>query len=85
MKVECIKMSMLHHKHTMELFSLDANTLAIEMQDWYDHSSFSCSMTALRLSDLTNHPYTYDPSKYFATVSQNQEPDKVTPNEMIRC
>lgn len=84
-RVEGIKMSMLHHKHTMELFSLDASMLSIEMQDWYDHSSFACSMTALRLSDLTNHPYTYDPAKYFTTVSQNLEPDKVTPNEMIRC
>jgi hypothetical protein len=61
-------MAMLHHKYTMELYSLNATSLEIEMADWYDHSNFACNFTNLQLSDLTNHPYTYNPRIYFETV-----------------
>lgn len=53
----------------MELYSLDASSLNIEMSEWYDHSSFATSMTNLRLCDLSNHPYTRSPKAYFETVS----------------
>ena len=50
--------TMLHHKYTMPLFSLDARSMDVEMAEWYDHSSFKCQMQGMRLSDLSNHPYT---------------------------
>ena len=78
-------MSMLHHKYTMELYSLDANSMNIEMSDWYDHSMFEVSMSNLKLCDLSNYPYTYSPKAFFATVKNNEEPLKVTPNELIAC
>jgi len=69
----------------MELFSLDASSLTIEMCDWYDHSSFDVKMTNLILNDLTNYPYTRSPRTYFETISKNLQPEPINPNELIKC
>lgn len=42
-------------------------------------------MTDLRLSDLTNYPYTYNPRIFYETVQKGLSPEKITPNELIRC
>jgi hypothetical protein len=78
-------MAMLHHQYAMELFSLDASSLAIEMSDWYDHSSFDVKMANLVLNDLTNYPYTRSPKAYFEAIGKNLQPEPITPNELIKC
>jgi hypothetical protein len=69
----------------MELFSLDASSLAIVMCDWYDHSSFEVKMTDLLLNDLTNYPYTRSPKAFFEAINKNLLPETITPNELIKC
>lgn len=56
---------MLHHRYAMELFQLKASMMDIVMEDAYDHFTFSCQMTDMSLSDLTNHPYTRSPVKFY--------------------
>ena len=80
-----MKMSLLHHKYTMELFRLDAESMKVEMGEWYDHGSFSTAMKQLRLYDVTNYPYTVSPKAYFDQVAKSIEPQKRAQNEMIRC
>ena len=80
-----MKMTLLHHKYTMELFRLDAESLQVEMGEWYDHGSFSTAMKQLRLYDVTNYPYTVSPKAYFDQVTKNIEPQRRAQNEMIRC
>lgn len=68
-------MTLLHHKYAMDMYSLNAGELFVEMADWYDHSLFATQMTEVRLSDLTNHPYTRSPVRFFEIASKDgQQP-----------
>lgn len=49
----------------MELYSLNAQSLNVEMSDFYDHFLFKCDMTDVTLFDLTNHPYTRSPKRFY--------------------
>jgi len=65
---------MLHHKYTMPLFSLETESMDVEMAEWYDHSHFKCRMKDVRLCDLSNHPYTQSPKAYYELVCGNGQP-----------
>jgi hypothetical protein len=56
-----VSAGLLHPKYQMELFRLEANSLAVEFTYEYDHSTFAINMTKTTLYDITGYPYTIDP------------------------
>jgi hypothetical protein len=62
-----------HHKFLTPLFDLSVGKFEFNYDMHYDHDVMVGVFSNARLYDLTNYPFTYDPSKTRRASLQDQE------------
>ena len=63
-----VSIGMLHPKYQMELFRLYTSCMEVRYEIFYDHAELSVKFARTSLSDLTGHPYSVDPKKFFKFI-----------------